>query len=598
MPKIQLLSEDLINKIAAGEVIERPASVVKELVENSLDAKANKIIIEIKDSGKGLIKVSDNGEGMGEEDARNSLLRHATSKIKDIDDLFAIQTLGFRGEALASIAAVSRLELSTKQKDSLEGFNMVVEGGQIISSGVKGLETGTTIEVKDIFFNTPARKKFLKSNLVELRHIINVITNYALINKNVSFKLVHEGRELLNSPAMEDWKSNIASIYGVNLAKNLLEINHEFQGIKISGYVSKPYQARNDKTQQALFVNGRWVKNEKITQAIYDAFHSVLFVNKHPVYVLSLELNSKNIDVNVHPHKSEIKIEQNDLVYKTVLTAVKETLKRHNLVPILDFKVEEEMFGNQKSNQRYSFEPSKQTTLKEEKAAAVMGSNYEQRLEVETEIKEEVKTDNKEPIIQALSVSSKLPPLKIMGQIHKTFFVAETEGGVVFIDQHAAHERVLYEEFMQQFMGRKIVTQTLLQGEIIECNLSEKIIMRNCLSLLEKFGFIVEEFGGNSFIVKTVPSLFGRIQPGKMVRELAVKLDSSQNNVEEFKEEIITRMACRSAVMAGEELSVSEIELILRDLEQTELPFTCPHGRPTMIKTTAEELEKKFRRKG
>ena len=288
MSKITVLDEQLINKIAAGEVIERPASVVKELMENSLDAKATKIVIEIKDSGKKLIKVSDNGLGMNQEDAEKSILRHATSKIKTADDLFSINTLGFRGEALASIAAVSRFSLTTKQKDQLEAFNLAVEGGQIISSGILAGEEGTLIEIQDLFFNTPARKKFLKSDQVELRHIVDTVIRYALANPEVSFKLLHENHQLLTSPSVKEQQNNIASIYGINLAKELLEINYQSNNINVEGFIAKPYQARNDKSQQVLFVNGRWIKNEDISKAVYDAYHSLLFVNKHPIFILNL----------------------------------------------------------------------------------------------------------------------------------------------------------------------------------------------------------------------------------------------------------------------------------------------------------------------
>ena len=341
MSKIKLLDEDLINKIAAGEVIERPASVVKELIENSLDAGATRINIEIKDSGKKLIKISDNGSGMSSEDAKKSIIRHATSKISNVDDLFAIQTLGFRGEALASIAAVSKMSIITKQKDELEAFNFVVEGGKEISSGTLGAETGTIIEIVDIFFNTPARKKFLKTDSVELRHIVEIVLKYALINENVSFRLKHDKHELLNSPAVESYRNNLASIYGTGLAKELLEVNYQDELVKITGFIAKPFAARNDKNQQHLFVNKRWIRNEDITKAIYEGYHSLLFVGKHPIYVLNLDINPLKIDVNVHPAKTEIKIEQKKEIYYSVLKAIRETLEKHNLIPVMDIDVEE-----------------------------------------------------------------------------------------------------------------------------------------------------------------------------------------------------------------------------------------------------------------
>jgi len=594
MPKIHLLSEELINKIAAGEVIERPASVIKELLENSLDAKATKISIEIEDSGKKRIKVSDNGFGMDEEDACNSVLRHATSKLNSAEDLFSIQTLGFRGEALASIAAVSLFSVTTKIKDKLEGFNLVLEGGQTISSGLLAAPVGTTIEVKDIFFNTPARKKFLKSDAIEVRHIIDVITRYALINPQVSFKLSHDRRVLLHAPAVDNIKNRIASIYGTHVAKEMMEINFSTPEVNIFGYLAKPYQARNDRTQQSLYINQRWIKNEDILKSVYDAFHSLLFVNKHPVLVLNLELNPQKIDVNVHPHKSEVKIEQKDIVCNVVFTAVRETLQKNNLVPIVDMYAEQQLaFGLPKA--KYSFEKSAQT---------ILASTPERK---EEKIEEKISTENKissysaelakPKVIPQAELYSKIPPLKILGQVHKTFFVAETIGGVVFIDQHAAHERVLYEKFMAQFLEGEIAVQNLLQGDIIEVSAMEKLVVMERRAELQKLGFTLEEFGGSAFVLKTIPSVFGRTQGKEMFFDLLSKVQQERSSVNELKEEIITRMACRAAVMAGEELTVSRIQSILEELGQTKLPYSCPHGRPTIIKTEVEELEKKFRRK-
>ena len=452
----------------------------------------------------------------------------------------------------------------------------------MISSGVKAAEKGTVIEVRNLFFNTPARKKFLKSDSVELHHIVDVVTHYALINKNVTFKLLHENHQLLHSPALDEWRENIASIYGSNIAKELLEVNYENEIVKVSGYIAKPYHSRNDKNQQIIFVNRRWVKNEGITKAVYDAFHSVLFVNKHPVFILHLELDTKRIDVNVHPHKLLIKIEQHEEVNKTVSTAIRETLKKHNLVPVLNFESDQQL--NFKSEAKYNFEPTEQTTLKVKEATTITNGNYS--VSSVEELARQTVT----------ATASKLPPLRILGQVHKTYFLAETNGGVIFIDQHAAHERVLYEQFMDQFMHKEVQIQRLLEGEIIECTAAEKVLLSEHMGELERFGFVVEDFGGNSFVVKTIPSLFGRTQPKEMVRELIHKLE--RNRLEEVKEEIVTRMACRSAMMAGDELNVPQMEIIIRNLENTELPFTCPHGRPTMIKTSVEELEKKFRRKG
>ncbi len=596
MSKIVLLSEDLINKIAAGEVIERPASVIKELLENSLDAGATKISVELEESGKKRIKISDNGEGMTPEDAEKSILRHATSKIRSVEDLFSIKTLGFRGEALASIAAVSKLSIITKPKDILEGCALKIEGGNILNKDIIGAEQGTSIDVQDIFFNTPARKKFLKTDAVELKHCLDIVTHYALANPQISFKFIHDHNLLLHSPALNDARSTIASIYGIQTAKELLEVKYEDEQIKISGFISKPYHVRNDKNQQVLFVNGRWIKNNDISNAVYAGYHSTLFVNKHPVLVLHLQLNPQTIDVNVHPQKQEIKIEQKDQVTKAIYNAVRQTLQENQLVPTVDVNTEQQItFGtplpkkearleSKTETARYAFEPSMQSVFAVEEETAVYGKQ---------EFSSPVITDSEQ---SNDLTSEKLPPLRLLGQVHKTYFIAETAAGLFYIDQHAAHERVMYESLLNQFLHGKVEVQQLLQSEIIEVSAAEKIVLEEKKEELQQLGFTLEGFGGNSFAVKTIPLVFGKIKIKEVLHDL-VSMIENQKSILEKKEEILTRLACRAAVMAGDLVTIPQMEKILAQLSKTELPYTCPHGRPTLMKVTVDELEKKFRRK-
>ena len=595
MSKIVLLSEDLINKIAAGEVIERPASVIKELLENSLDAGATKITVELEESGKKRIKIIDNGEGMSPEDAEKSILRHATSKIRSVDDLFSIKTLGFRGEALASIAAFSKLNIITKQKNVLEGFALQIEAGRILSRDIVGAEQGTILDVQDIFFNTPARKKFLKTDAVELKHCADVITHYALANPSVTFKLTHDNNILLHSPALNDARSTIASIYGVQTAKELLEVKYEDEKIRIAGFISKPYHVRNDKNQQVMFVNGRWIRNSDITNAVYEGYHSTLFVNKHPVFVLHLELDPETIDVNVHPQKQEIKIEQKEEVAAAVSLAVKEALQSNKLMPTVDVNTEEQItFGTPapiprkeiKTAAKYPFEPSAQTVFAVEEAATRYAESAEVNAPVVTE-----QTQSHE------LAHEKLPSMKLFGQVHKTYFLAETEGGLFYIDQHAAHERVMYESLLNQFLHGKVEVQQLLQGEVLDVSVAEKILLEEKKEELKKLGFELEYFGGNAFAVKTIPLVFGKIKISDLLHDLFSMLENKKSILEK-KEEILTRMACRAAVMAGDVITIPQMEKILGQLSKTELPYTCPHGRPTLMKVTIDELEKKFRRKG
>ncbi|MBI2666887.1 DNA mismatch repair endonuclease MutL [Candidatus Woesearchaeota archaeon] len=609
MSKIHLLSEEVINKIAAGEVVERPASVVKELVENALDAGAAKIIVELKDSGKELIKITDNGCGMTAEDAEKALLRHATSKIKDADDLSALATLGFRGEALASIAAVSQLQLITKTSEASEGYSLSTEGGKIVHSTICAAQQGTSIEVKNIFFNTPARKKFLKTDAVELHHCVDVVTRCALIHPNVAFTFIHENKILLQTPSTENLQNTLAAVYGTSVAKELIHVQYTNGEITISGFVSSPYQVRNDNSQQTLSVNQRWVRSEDVTGAVYHAYHSLLFVNKHPVFVLHLEIDPDKIDVNVHPNKLTIKFEQKELVQQVVKQAILDAFQKNNLFPTAkdEQDVHQLAFGTFSSpvqnksspSSKYSFEESTQKVFETE------GNNLEvpatAYLKSSTSVVNLTSPTEEKKLLSKPELYSKLPPLRLLGQIHKTFFVAETEGGFVMIDQHAAHERVVYEQFMAQFMTEKVAVQELLQGDILELSPAQSVLVEKNLPLLQQFGFSLENFGMHSFIVKTIPSVLGRTQSKEVLLDIIATLHETEKNslgkVQEVQEEIVTRMACRAAVMAGEELTNERMKGILEELSHCKLPYTCPHGRPTMMKTEAEELEKKFRRK-
>ncbi len=627
MGKIQLLPEAVINKIAAGEVIERPASIVKELIENSLDAGATEITVELEEAGKALIRVTDNGEGMDKDDAHKALERHATSKIRSADDLFSIHTLGFRGEALASIAAVSQLSLTTQQEDKIEGYGIAAIGGQIVSKDSVAVEQGTIIEVKGLFFNTPARKKFLKSDAVELRHSVDVVLRYALSNPLAGFRLRHDGEELLHAPPVGEVRERIASLFGAELARDCLPVLAEEPGISIKGYIAKPQQARKDKSKQMLFVNQRWVRNEYVSKAVEDAYHSLLPVHQHPVFFLALELDPRAIDVNIHPQKTEVKIEQGEKVCHAVHQAVRATLEQHNLIPTVDIASEEwhalprKTFSSRKEKKatgvaKYVLEPSQQMVLqakdapREEKygkETAVPNKNKEElklRLslpatpaESEAALEEKMHKETQQEPEKRLAPQGKLPPLKLLGQAHKTFFVAETHGGIVFIDQHVVQERVLYERFMEQYMNKAVAVQQLLQGEVLDVSPAESILLQEKQEELEKLGFALEPFGKRSYVLKTIPTVFGKVQPKELLHAVLATLEEQQNSLEQAQEVIITRMACRASVKAGDEVSIPQMEKLLAELEQCTLPYTCPHGRAIIIKLPVEELEKKFKRR-
>ena len=547
---IKVLDEKLVNKIAAGEVIEKPLNVVKELVENSLDAGAQNIFVEINED---LIRVEDDGNGMSKEDLEKCVLRHATSKINDFEDLINVGSFGFRGEALSSIAAVSDLTIISKFKDSLEGNELRVEGGVLRNLRSLGCSKGTIIILKDLFFNTPVRKKFL--DLRENERIVDFLERFVLLN-SVRLKLKLNGKVVLDVNA-ENLKDRIAQVYGLEVVKHLEEINHEELGVKISGYVSNPSFVRSDRKMQSFFVNNRLVESDEIKKGLYDAYKSILFVNKHPFAVLNLEMSG--VDVNVHPAKKIVNFSLPDIVYSSVFNAVRENFKEKNV----EFEVKQEVFSQ-------VFKKEKKVEFKE---------RFQKDKQVEF-------VENKEEGF------SKLPEMRILGVVNKTYFLAEVEDGLMVIDQHVVEERITYEKFMKEFMEKKVEVQELLSPELIEFSLSESLKVKQNLEKLKGFGFYLEEFGENNFRLRKVPLLFGIVKGEELLKEILV--DFKENK----KEEIITRMSCRSSIKAGDLMSVSEMYAKLKILDKCELPYTCPHGRPIMVKLSVDDLEKMFRRKG
>lgn len=619
---IHVLSEEVINKIAAGEVIERPASVIKELMENSIDANSNYLEIDVKNYGKDLIRVSDNGSGMARDDALLSVQRHATSKIANADDLFSISTLGFRGEALASISAVSRTIILTKRHDADEGTKIEIEGGNLLSSSSIGTAKGTTIEVHNLFFNTPARMKFLKQDSIELKAIADVVTRYALLYSNVAFRLTHNGHNLLSTASTPDLINNLSSVYGKDAARQMIKIDFQDNAAEIHGYISKPSLLKNDRSYQSFYVNGRYVKDDTITQALYDAFHSLLFVNKHPLALLSIKLNPDSIDVNVHPSKAIIKFSQPVKVYQSVFNAIRTALRENSL--ITDYEVREENTPLAKFNTM----ASNQNTI-EQKAPAISsmqipfaGSNLNSMppmqdspnsvqpssLITTNEIQNTLlNTKETEAVLSELSTSSpaaeavllsKLPAMKILGQIAKTYFLAEADNGLLLIDQHVVQERAFYEKFMEQMMHNSVAVQNLITPAVIEFTPAEYAVVSSNLELMSSLGFQIEEFGLNTFILRTVPSVFGRIQAKELLQALLEELSTGEKtSIEKLKESIITRMACRASIKGGDDCSIPQFISMLKELDKCAMPWTCPHGRPIIIKFSRDEIEKMFRRK-
>lgn len=595
---IKILDDSLIDKIAAGEVVENPSSVVKELIENSLDANSDRITIEIKEGGKSLIKISDNGDGMNRKDAELSIKRHATSKINSEKDLFAIHTLGFRGEALASIAAVSKFELITKQKNDVSGTIIKVEKENIEIENI-GCEKGTIINIKDLFFNVPARKKFLKTIENETRAIIDIITRYALAYPSVSFSLVCDNRDVINTAITNNWINTIQAIYGTSTAKEMIEIKYADEMISINGFIAKPSISRNDKLRQTIFLNGRYIKSKEISSAIKEGYNSTIFLEKEPVYVLNIEIDESKIDVNVHPRKEIVKINENDQVCKKITNAIFESLKDDDLFLDSDMKT-----GNAKSRQIYSSEQDTQSTLsfsediidKSDNEIIKTGSVYENKIAEEKA--KEIVTQLKETIKSEKINTSHLGNFRIIGQLNKTYILAENENGMMIIDQHAAEERVNYEKLMNELKDGAVTSQGLLSPIILELSPEEMQIVISNKDSINKCGYEIDEYGSGSIIIRSVPFVFER--PSKvLIEELIEELkDGKDKKLGIEIEEIITRFSCRMSIKAGEEMTFSSMTKLMTNLDRCELPFTCPHGRPTIIRLSIADIEKKFKRSG
>ena len=574
---INILDEALINKIAAGEVIERPASVVKELVENSIDAEATKIFVEVREGGKSYIKISDDGHGMSFEDARLSVFRHATSKISKADDLFNINTLGFRGEALASIAAVADLKLVTKTKDSMEGTLLEISNGKTIKHENIGCPDGTAIEVSNLFINTPVRKKFLKSMQIELKNIIDIISRYALARPNIYFRLVHNGKLSINSPGTSDTLANVTSIYGRELARDLLVLDYSNGDIEIMGFISRPSYTRSDKQHQSFFVNGRYIKDEIITSALHDAYQTMLMTERYPVAILDVKINPQKIDVNVHPTKDIIRVEQQKDLYTAIFEAVRDTLEKNNLIPEVNEKEINQIFVN-------NVEKLKQANFD------IRKTRYSRERQ---QVLETVEQD-----IKALD-ELKVPDMKILGQVNRTYIVTEYKDGLSIIDQHAAQERVNFEKFLARFNKKSVQVQRLVEPVILELSPLDSSVITDNLGLFRQFGFNIEEFGNNSYIIRTIPTILNKVQNKQLILDLIdeiLALDELKTKIDKDAYDRLCYLVCRASVKAGEELTMPQMKDIVQSLHLANNPYTCPHGRPTMINLSIKDLEKKFKR--
>ncbi|MFA5188378.1 MAG: DNA mismatch repair endonuclease MutL [Patescibacteria group bacterium] len=591
MPQIKKLDQDLINKIAAGEVVERPASVVKELVENSIDAQADQINIEIKNGGIDLISILDNGSGMTADDAKLAIERHATSKISKIEDLFNIQTLGFRGEALASISAVSQFSLETKTKEGIEGAKLEIRDSKL-EIGPCGCPQGTKITIKDLFYNVPARKKFLKSANTEYNNILEFITQFALINPQISFNLTHKSKLIFNLPKTNVWSERIKQILGQDIAKHLLAINQKGT-IEISGFIGKPQIARNNRKAQFIFVNKRAIDDFIIAKAVKEGFGTLIPRELYPTFILNLNLPPQLVDVNVHPRKTEVKFQNLQEVYLTVMKAVQKCLAENILTQQFEDKSVPTRKFTLKSQAQETYKPSisYQPTFKNIRSQP---SQVSQALEFSKQILNGEFAEEKEPQL--------IGAWRLIGQIHNSYLMIEAPSAVLIIDQHAAAERILYERFKNEFATDNIKSQKLLLPLTLELSHREIEILNQSLEFLRNLGFDIEIFSNNSFIVNAVPQELDKLDIKQTILGLINDLEehdfNSAKSIDEKKDLVIKYAACRTAVKFQDKLEPAEQIKLLQDvMVMMDKINTCPHGRPFIMELTLDQLAKNFKRK-
>jgi len=579
MAVIKIMDEILSNKIAAGEVVERCSSVVKELVENSIDAKATEIKVELKESGIKEIKVIDNGIGMDKEDAIMAFNRHATSKIIDEDDLYHIHTLGFRGEALASIASVTNVDLYTSKGDV--GTHVNIKGGKVIVVENSDARVGTIISVKDLFFNTPARLKHLKSLYTELSNIMDYMNKIALSHPEIRFIVTNDGKELLRTDGSNNLLKCIKNIFGINVAKKMLNISSSNSDYKIDGFISLPEVYKTNRNSIVTIVNGRIVRNAELNRTINDSYHTYKPDNYYPVVVLNITVDTSLVDVNIHPTKMDIKFGNIEELLSLVSSTIKDKLKSQTLIP----KIEE-----------------KKEILKETKKYEEIKLNFNTPIvkEVEEEYVFNQDLIETEEDIEVVEEQETMPVIYPIGLIHGTYIICQNEIGMYIIDQHAAKERINYEIVKDKLNSKKKECIPMLFPLTIEYTSSEYIILKENFDFLKELNFEIEEFGINSVIIKSHPTWLPRGYEEEAVRKIIETVISYENkfDLEKFNESVATMMSCKLAIKANEFVSEEEIEELLKDLKMCDNPFNCPHGRPTIIFHSNYDLEKMFKRSG
>ncbi|SFC17452.1 DNA mismatch repair endonuclease MutL [Clostridium uliginosum] len=681
MKRINILNEDTANKIAAGEVVERPSSVVKELVENSIDANSKNILIEIEEGGTSLIRIVDDGDGIFKDDIVKAFLPHATSKIKISEDIYNISTLGFRGEALPSIASVSKVNLKSKQEGEEYGYEIIIKGGNASEVTECGVNKGTLIEVKDLFFNVPARKKFLKSTSKEASLINDIITRISLSNPNISFKLYNNGKKVIHTFGNGNLKDVIRTIYGKSITDNILYFEDTSDLVTIYGYVGKEEIARGSRNNQSIFVNNRYIKNKSLGIAVEQAFKSFSTISKFPFFILFIEIYPEYIDVNIHPAKAEVKFNDDRFIFKKIFgvvhTALKEEVfnkfaipeeesdksKSNNLsIEEITFKIEEEQEKvisnkcsflektplnavntciNENNQEIYALDKEKSVCSipvdlksnnnelinEHEVANACSFANESPFLKANSSLPQEYKkctsdtdtteftanqqNNNKSNVTNSLQTSinsnksqdegsikvAKFPDIKIIGQYNKTYVLGEYNGTLYMIDQHAAHEKIMFEKYLKDINDGGLIIQPLIVPTLIDLTVDDYSYFEENKEIFKMAGFTLEEFGGTSIALKEVPYFLGKLNPKTLFLEI---LDNIKNlgsgKTSEVKYNAIATKACKAAVKGNDTLSELEMVNLIEELRYIDDPFHCPHGRPTIIQFTNIDIDKKFKR--
>lgn len=588
---IRLLSSEVSSQIAAGEVVERPASVVKELTENSLDASAKNISISIADAGRTLIEVADDGHGIPADELELAASRHATSKLTQSDDLFHIRTLGFRGEALASIGSVSHMTITSRVESSPEGARLRVNGG--ISDKVEkvGAPVGTVVRVENLFYNVPARLKFLKTDTTERRAIDSLVTRYALAYPHVRFKIMDGKQVTLQTAGDGDRRAILAALYGVEVAKQMLEVMASEEGLSLTGFISPVSLTRSNRREITFFINGRWVQEISLNSALLQAYHTLLMVGRYPLTALFLDMAPEDVDVNVHPTKAEVRFRAQDKIFSFVQRSVRKALLAYTPVP----SVSPQLWGSRSRDEEL---PSRQVGIDWSIGHDTELTMDDGPLTMEN-TRQSVESESPSSAVHGQSSFAGVPLLCLIGQIGATYLVAEGPDGLYLIDQHAAHERVLFEKLMAQHENKSIPSQSLLAPEIVTLPPQSAKILTDQLPFLNHFGFEVEEFGTNTFQVRAMPMLFAGGSPSMALKALVEDFEEDESPLQaEVEARLAARVCKRLAVKAGQALTPEEQRSLLNDLEACQSPRTCPHGRPTMIHLTVDMLERQFGRRG